>query len=125
MGTPFDWKEAEYSRSESRKLEFQASEPQFFAHHHDCDSSRMTGTACDDYLTADGFGTLAVGAQAGSCAGRFQAETHTVGRSGSRLDAIHRFLDGFDCFIHSGNDDDMCRSIDQTGDAVAIAVNVH
>ena len=86
--------------------------------------ARMHAASCHYDLTAETFGAVAVVADARCRTGEIAAKTDGVGRAGSISDSGDAAVHIRDNFIHTGHNDDMGGALNQTGDAVAVAVDI-
>lgn len=84
----------------------------------------MAASSGDHHLIADALGRKAVAASSGMETGCVFIKTLGVCRSGDIADSCIAGFHIADNFIHSGNDDNMFGSMDQTGNTVTVTVNV-
>ena len=97
---------------------------QVLAYKIDFNSTRMHASPCHDNLAAETFRGEAVMAHASRCAGEISLQPDSVGGRGCISDSGCAALHIGNNFVHAGNDDNVGRSLNQTGDTVAVAVDI-
>lgn len=102
----------------------QGLKAQFLSDEKDFDAFWVAGTSGDDDLVTEAIRGKAVRAYAGDGTGCLQMQAYGIGRAGLRADALDGTVHVLYNFVHAHNQHDMCRSLYQAGDPVAIAVDI-
>ena len=98
---------------------------QCFTNEQNFDPACDAAASCNYGLAADAVVAQAVRTHSGSRARRFPVQTDTVWRRRNRFNASNGVFYGRDDFIHTRNNDDLIRPIAQSGNPVAVAVDVN
>ena len=97
---------------------------QFFTHQIYLDTAGVHTASCHDDLVAEAFRGETIVADAGLGTGEFAVQTDRVGGRSHIADSGYAALYIGGDLIHTGNDDNMGRTLDQAGNAVTVAVDI-